>query len=191
MKKQLKALKQAITDLENMTTDQFQKGGDKQVRMNLQKIFSEMETELDKRVKNTLSFHPRQGKQQKPKFDQAEINKPYYVYNYDTQNIEGYFDNEIESENKASSLANAGIYTSEHQELPGNEQAKINPDDLYMVYLEHNIVDTINGFLAIRTIEGGKILLYSKEEALAKANKFLGEVRMFTFEFDKEKHIII
>lgn len=166
---------------------------------------------------NKLNFHPRNGQPRKPKFDQSEIDKPYYVYNYDTQNIEKWFDNEIEAENFAKSLPNAGVYTSEHKEKPinssldlrkislpknfkpilnsdldlRNEQEEINPSDLFMVYLEHNIVDTINGFLAIRTIEGGKILLYSKEEALIKANKFLGEVKMFTFEFDKEKHVII
>lgn len=140
---------------------------------------------------NKLNFHPRNGQPRKPKFDESETSKPYYVYNYVTQNIEAYFDNEINAHEYAKTFSNAGVYTSEHIEKPINEQEETKPPDLYMVYLEHNVKDTINGFLAIRTIEGGKILLYSKEEAIIKANKFLGEVRMFTFEFDKEKHLIV
>ena len=72
-----------------------------------------------------------------------------------------------------------------------NEQAKIEPPELYMVWIDHPLEFTIDGFLALNTVTGGKILLYSKEEALNKANKFLGEVRMFTFEYNKEKHIIV
>ena len=40
----------------------------------------------------------------------GEIEKPYQVYNYDTQNVEGYFDNEIEAEEFASQFKNATIY---------------------------------------------------------------------------------
>jgi hypothetical protein len=36
--------------------------------------------------------------------------KPYQVYNYDTQSIEGYFDNELEAEEFASKFKNATVY---------------------------------------------------------------------------------
>ena len=36
--------------------------------------------------------------------------KPYQVYNYDTQNVEGYFDNEIEAEEFAIQFKNATVY---------------------------------------------------------------------------------
>ena len=41
---------------------------------------------------------------------EAGDEKPYQVYNYDTQNVEGYFDNEIEAEEFASQFKNATIY---------------------------------------------------------------------------------
>lgn len=37
--------------------------------------------------------------------------KPYFVYNYDTQNVEGDFDNEIEAENFATTFLNAEVKT--------------------------------------------------------------------------------
>lgn len=37
----------------------------------------------------------------------------YYVYNYDTQTVEGYFDNEIQAEEFATTLDNATVYTDE------------------------------------------------------------------------------
>ena len=72
-----------------------------------------------------------------------------------------------------------------------NEQEKIEPPELYMVWIDHPLEFTIDGFLALNTVTGGKILLYSKEEAIIKAKKYFGEVREFTFTFDKEKHIIV
>jgi hypothetical protein len=38
------------------------------------------------------------------------IKKPYWVYNYDTQNIEGEFENEIQAEDFASQFKNATVY---------------------------------------------------------------------------------
>ncbi|HHT9135837.1 MAG TPA: hypothetical protein ACFYEK_01190 [Candidatus Wunengus sp. YC60] len=37
----------------------------------------------------------------------------YFVYNYENQNIEGYFDNEIEAEEYASTFKNATVYPAE------------------------------------------------------------------------------
>ncbi len=36
----------------------------------------------------------------------------YYVYNYDTQTTEKYFENEIEAENFATTFKNATVYTN-------------------------------------------------------------------------------
>lgn len=38
------------------------------------------------------------------------MKKKYMVYNYDTQNVEAYFDNEIEALNFAEKFPNATVY---------------------------------------------------------------------------------
>ena len=43
----------------------------------------------------------------------VESEKPYYVYNYKTQNIEEYFDNEIEAEDFASTFDSASVMINE------------------------------------------------------------------------------
>jgi hypothetical protein len=44
----------------------------------------------------------------------VESEKPYYVYNYKTQNIEKYFDNEIEAEDFASTFDSASVMVNEN-----------------------------------------------------------------------------
>jgi hypothetical protein len=65
------------------------------------------------RVLNAFTQEQAFKKVEKEKFADGggvDDEKPYQVYNYETQNIEGYFDNEMEAEEFASKFKNATVY---------------------------------------------------------------------------------
>jgi hypothetical protein len=74
--------------------------------------------------------------------DGGEIEKPYQVYNNDTNSVEGYFDNEFEAEAKAREFENASVYDLRMMAKGGkfDDGGMVNSNGEHYTYFEYQIV---------------------------------------------------